>query len=120
MTVPAAPSSPTTPSLTPTPQALAVLGISGLRGPRLVRRACLKKRCKPPVFTFTAEAPETVVLRFNGARGRRERSVIVVVTAAGKQRVKLTRKQRRRLRHGRTRLVAAVGTSGVTFRFRVK
>ena len=108
------PSTPVTATTAPSP------GVSGLTGRKRVRHACRRKRCVPPAFTFTTTAPETVVLRFTGPRGRRELTLTLALTSSGPQTVKLTRAQWRRLRRGRTKVVASVGSSTSSFAFRVR
>ena len=115
-----APSSntPVTITVTSTPSGASV---SALTGAARVKHACRRRRgCKPPTFSFTATAAETVVLRFTGKHGRRELTVNFHVAASGPWTVGLTRAQWRRLRRGPTTVVASVGSSSSTFHFVVR
>ncbi len=94
-------------------------GLVRLSGPHRVVRRCPRRRCRAPRFAFTAAAAETVQLRFIDARGRRELTLRVRVRAAGRRVLRLTPGQRRRLRPGRTRLIALAGRVRRMIRFTV-
>ena len=120
--VPPATSTPTASTPTPSTVLAPVTGVGSLSGPLRVRHSCRlpRRSCVPPTFRFTASAPETVVLRFAGKHGRNELTVTVSVSSSGPSKVRLTRSQWRRLRRGRTTVVASAGTSASRFGFRVR
>jgi hypothetical protein len=78
------------------------------------------RRCKAPVFAFTAKAAEKVVLEFVGRCRHRDLTMTIAVSAPGRKQVRLTRRQLRRLHRGRITLIATAGTTKATFRFSVR
>jgi hypothetical protein len=57
---------------------------------------------------------------FTGRRGRRELTLTLQLTASGPQTIELTSAQWRRLRRGRTKVVASAGSSTSSFAFKVR